>query len=152
VSGLVSAALGALLAMHASDGASAAVPTIAIFPSGAEFRLEIAADPAAQRQGYMFRERIPPDEGMLFVYGESGRRSFWMKNCRVALDIIWLDTESRVIEIAHSRPPCPDTGPCPSVEPQRLAQNVLEVAGGTARREGLAVGDRVTIVPAPQAP
>ncbi len=130
----------------------AAAPTVAIFPSGAEFRLEIAADTASQRRGYMFREHVGPDEGMLFVYADIGRRPFWMKNCRVPLDIVWLDASSRVIEIAHSVPPCPPTGPCPNVEPQRMARNVLEVAAGTARRERLTAGDLVTIVPEPTLP
>jgi uncharacterized membrane protein (UPF0127 family) len=143
-------ALAALALGLGTLGADVAAP-VAIFPSGAEFRLEIAADRESQRRGYMFRERIPPDEGMLFVYGQSGRRSFWMKNCRVALDIIWLDEGSHVIEIGHSLPPC-TADPCPSYEPQRMARNVLEVAAGTAVRERLAVGDVVQIVPEPSVP
>jgi len=152
VLGATGLGLGAALALHAGVAASTTPPTVAIFPSGAEFRLEVAADPASQRRGYMFREHVPADEGMLFVYRETGRRAFWMKNCRVSLDIVWLDASSLVVEIAHSLRPCPETGPCPSVEPQRMARHVLEVVGGTARREGLAVGDLVTIVPEPSAP
>jgi hypothetical protein len=145
-------ALGAAFALHAAGPPGTASPTVAILPSGAEFRLEIAADPETQRRGYMFRERVPADEGMLFVYREAGRRSFWMKNCKVPLDIVWLDDASRVVEIAHSLPPCPASGPCPSVEPQRWARHVLELAGGTATREGLSIGDLVTIVPEPVVP
>lgn len=146
------ASIAALFAPGAGGEPGPASPAVAIFPSGAEFRLEIAADPESQRRGYMFRESIAPDAGMLFVYRDTGRRAFWMKNCLVALDIVWLDASSRVIEIAHSLTPCPASGPCPSVEPQRAARHVLEVAGGTARRERLAAGDLVTIVPEPAVP
>ena len=141
-----------VLGLGGAGCAVAAPRPVAIFPSGAEFRLEIAADPESQRRGYMFRERVPPDEGMLFVYRESGQRSFWMKNCRVALDIIWLDESSRVVEIGHSLPPCTEPGRCPNYMPQRFARNVLEVAAGTARREGLQIGDVVQVVPEPSVP
>ena len=110
---------------------------VAVFPSGAEFSLEIAADDAARMRGYMFRDRVGPHEGMLFLFDEPGHHAIWMKNCKVSLDIIWLDAAFRVVEIAHDLQPCPEQGPCPSSIPMRSASYVLEVAGGTARREGL---------------
>jgi len=117
----------------------------AVFPSGAEFRLEIAADDPARQRGYMFREHVAADEGMLFIFDEPGQHPFWMKNCKVNLDIIWLDEARRVVEIAHDRPPCPEVGECPSIFPMRIASSVLEVAGGIARQEGLTRGDTVTL-------
>ncbi len=118
---------------------------MAVFPSGAQFHLEIAANEESRRIGYMFRERVGPQEGMLFLFDEAERHPFWMKNCKVNLDIIWIDAHQRVAEIAHDQPPCPGDGPCPNVFPMRVASYVLEVAGGTARRERLALGDRVML-------
>ena len=66
-----------------------------------------------------------------------------MKNCRVSLDLIWLDADFRVVEIAAEQPPCPEEGPCPSIVPMKPGRYVLEIAGGTAAREGLRPGDRV---------
>lgn len=120
-------------------------PPAAVFPSGAAFRLEIAADETSRARGYMFRDVVGPDEGMLFVFDRSDRYPFWMKNCKVSLDIIWLDADHRVVEIAHDQPPCAPEGPCPNIFPMRAARYVLEVAGGTARREGLARGARVEV-------
>jgi uncharacterized membrane protein (UPF0127 family) len=120
-------------------------PPAAVLPSGAQFRLEIAADQESRLRGYMFREYVGPDEGMLFVFDEPGTHAIWMKNCKVSLDIVWLDDAKRVIEIAHDRQPCPAQGPCPNVFPMRAASYVLELAGGTARREGLSLGDSVTL-------
>jgi uncharacterized membrane protein (UPF0127 family) len=118
----------------------------AVFPSGASFSLEVARDPAARSRGYMFREHVGAGEGMLFVFESSGFWDFWMKNCKVALDIIWLDEGFRVVDIAHERPPCPAAGPCPSVPPLGAARYVLEVAAGTARREGLRRGDELVLL------
>jgi uncharacterized membrane protein (UPF0127 family) len=119
---------------------------VAVFPSGSEFSLEVAADPESRAYGYMFRETISPTEGMLFVFEESYPHSFWMKNCKVALDIIWLDERFRVVEIAHQQQPCPGLGDCPSVAPMRAARYVIEVAAGTSKREGLQRGDQVKIL------
>jgi len=121
-------------------------PPAAVFPSGAEFHLELAADPEARRIGYMFRNDVGPRDGMLFIFDGPDRHPFWMKNCKVNLDIIWIDSTRRVVEIAHDLAPCPADGPCPSVFPMRAATYVLEVAGGTAQREGLDRGDPVTLV------
>ena len=122
---------------------------VAVFPSGAEFSLEIAADDATRGRGYMFRERVGPHEGMLFLFDEPGHHSIWMKNCKVSLDIIWLDAAFRVVEIAHDLQPCPEEGPCPSSIPMRSASYVLEVAGGAARREGLEPADVIVFLEEP---
>lgn len=118
---------------------------VAIFPSGKEIALEIAADDRTRRRGYMYREEIGPHEGMLFVFDESAPHSMWMKNCKVALDMIWLDDSMVVVEIAEERQPCPADGRCPVIAPMRAGRYVLEVAGGVVRRHGLKVGDRLIV-------
>jgi uncharacterized membrane protein (UPF0127 family) len=119
---------------------------VARFPGGAEFGLEIAADDATRARGYMEREHVGPQEGMLFLFERDAPHGMWMKHCRVALDMIWLDKDFRVVDIAYDRQPCPERGACPSILPLRAARYVLEVAAGTARREGLQRGDRVVIL------
>ena len=122
---------------------------VAVFPSGAEFQLELAVDPQTRARGYMFREQIGSREGMLFLFPSEARHGFWMKNCKIELDIIWLDPRLSVVDIAHRQPPCPERGECPTVRPLRPARYVLEVAGGTARSEDLNVGDRIEILSEP---
>jgi uncharacterized membrane protein (UPF0127 family) len=142
-----------IAALFACGGATAqegAEPwAIAVFPSGAEFRLEIAADARSQQLGYMFREHVGPRDGMLFLFEETARHSFWMKNCKVSLDIIFLDENLEVVEIAHDRPPCPEEGECPSAAPLRASRFVLEVAGGVAAAEGLRPGQRLVVLSEP---
>ena len=122
---------------------------VAVFPSGAEFSLEVAADDATRARGYMFRERVGPHEGMLFLFDKPGHHSIWMKNCKVSLDIVWLDAAFRVVEIAHDLQPCPEAGPCPASIPLRSASYVLEVAGGSARQAGLEPGDVIVLLEEP---
>jgi uncharacterized membrane protein (UPF0127 family) len=125
---------------------------VAVLPNGTEFTLELAADPAARAQGYMGREKVGPREGMLFLFEQPARHAFWMKNCRVSLDIVWLDAALRVVDIARERPPCPEDGPCAEVVPLESASYVLEFASGTTRREGLKRGDKVVILSEPPLP
>ncbi len=133
---------------------AAVVPrwAVAVLPSGTEFTLEIAADPASRARGYMEREKVGPREGMLFIFEEPARHAFWMKDCRVSLDIVWLDAALRVVDIARDRPPCPEDGPCPEVTPLEPASYVLEFAAGTTHREGLKRGDKVVILSEPSLP
>jgi uncharacterized protein len=147
------AALG-VSALAVSGGAVAAEPAgwaVAVLPSGHEFSLEIAADAESRERGYMGRERVGPREGMLFVFGEDAPHAFWMKNCRVALDMVWLDRSRRIVWIAADRKPCPEVGDCPSIAPPAPARYVLELAAGTAASEKLRAGDDVVILGEPRA-
>ncbi len=92
----------------------------------------------------MFREEVPAGTGMIFLFDRPAERSFWMKNCKVPLDIAWLDDDLAVVHLAESVPPCAGD-PCPSYGTPVPARYVVEVAGGTARGLGLAPGGRVVI-------
>lgn len=142
----------AALALPAVAQADAGRWAVAVFPSGAEFSLELAETPRQRQLGYMFRDHVPGDEGMLFLFDEPGHHGIWMKNCKVALDIVWLDRSFRVVEIVHDAQPCPSDGPCPSMAPMRVADYVLEVAAGRAAAEGLQAGDLIAIHAEPPLP
>jgi uncharacterized membrane protein (UPF0127 family) len=143
--------VAAVLAGVLLAGVAAAGPewAVAVFPSGAEFNLEIAADPPSRALGYMGREHIGPRDGMLFIFDEIAPHSMWMKNCKTTIDMIWLDAQLRVVHLALDREPCPPEGDCPLIAPLRAASYVLEVAGGTVGREGLDLGDTLVIVAEP---
>jgi uncharacterized protein len=115
------------------------------FPGGRAIAAQIADTPERIMYGYMFRPQVGDDEGIVFVFPEAGAHSFWMKNTLVPLDIIWMDEARTIVHIQASTPPC-RSDPCPGYGPMRAASYVLEVRAGTAAREGLKRGDRLTIV------
>jgi len=116
----------------------------AIAPDGHAFRLEIASTPEQQARGYMFREKVGRDEGMLFIFPNSDFHSFWMKNCLVSLDIIWLSEELSIVHLEQQVPAC-RKDPCPGYPSMSKARYVLEIASGGARKHGLHVGEKIRI-------
>ena len=116
----------------------------AIAPDGHEFRLEIAATPEQQARGYMFRKRVGRDEGMLFVFPASDFHSFWMKNCLISLDIIWISEDWSIVHLEQQVPAC-RKDPCPSYPSMSKARYVLEIASGGARKHGLRVGETIRV-------
>jgi len=110
------------------------------FPDGFVVTCEVAANDELRAQGLMFRSFLRPGTGMLFFFPEEGEYPFWMKNTRIPLDIIWIDSGRRIGFISHDTPPC-EIENCPSYPPHANAKYVLEIAGGVAKQHGLKVGD-----------
>ena len=115
------------------------------FPDGGSIMAELAVTDAERARGLMFRERILPDQGMLFVFEEEGIYPFWMKNTLIPLDILWLGRDRRIVHIAADVPPC-EADPCPTYDPDIPASYVLELKAGEARARGLKPGDRLEFV------
>jgi uncharacterized membrane protein (UPF0127 family) len=144
---LLTALILALAAAPAGPAAASDTEwVVAVLPSGEELGLELAVDPASRARGYMYREEVGSNEGMLFVFERSERHGMWMKNCNVALDILWLDENLRVLEVAANRQPCTPGEFCPTASPLRPARYVLELAAGSAERQGLRPGSRVILL------
>ena len=118
---------------------SAAVPRV-VFPDGTAVAVEVAADDDTRQQGLMYRDRLPDDRGMIFIFSRTGDYPFWMKDTLIPLDMIWIDDQRRIVHIARNVPPC-KADPCPSYPPNAQATYVLEVAGGGAARHHLREGD-----------
>jgi uncharacterized membrane protein (UPF0127 family) len=114
-------------------------------PGGQKIRAEVMSRPEDMARGMMFREHLAPDRGMLFVHGAPGRYRYWMYQCLIPLDILWMDAERRIVEISENTPPCRgQSWECPSYGGNHDAQFVLELAGGMARKYGLKLGDRLS--------
>ena len=120
-------------------------PTATVtFREGVQVRAEVVDTPPAVERGLMFRESLPPNEGMLFVFEQTGVYPFWMKNTLIPLDIIWLDEDWRIVSIAAAVPPC-RADPCPTYPPAGPARYVVEVNAGFTRTHGIVRGDRVVV-------
>ena len=92
----------------------------------------------------MYREKVGRDEGMLFIFPNSDFHSFWMKNCLVSLDIIWLSEELTIVHLEQQVPAC-RKDPCPGYPSMSKARYVLEIASGGAKKHGLQVGEKIRI-------
>ncbi len=108
------------------------------------FLAEIAKTKAQRMKGLMFRENLAQDRAMLFVFENTGVHNFWMKNCKIPLDIIWLDEEYRVVAKKENCQPC-TKGDCPSIQPGVSAKYVLEISAGLASQIGLTEGSYLSI-------
>ena len=69
------------------------------------FNIEIATTPAQMEQGLMFRRNLASDAGMLFVFQSPSQASMWMKNTFIPLDMVFIDPQGRIINIAERRIP-----------------------------------------------
>lgn len=121
---------------------------VLLLPDGSHLTLQLAADPSSQERGLMFVRALPDDEGMLFLFDEEGPRAFWMKNCEMPIDMVWLDASFRVRDITHSAPPCRKE-PCPTFSPKMPVRHVLEMRGGLAKEKGLKEGDALVVLDLP---
>jgi hypothetical protein len=102
-------------------------------PQGAVILAELADTPEKRARGLMFRSQLESNRGMLFAFSDSQAWSFWMKNTRIPLDIIWMDHNKRIVHIERNVPPCSRTDEsCPQYQPAQPALYVLELAAGSA--------------------
>jgi uncharacterized protein len=102
-------------------------------PSGITIKAEVADTPLKRSVGLMYRDHLKKDHGMLFFFGQPQAWNFWMKNTKIALDLIWIDGKKRVTHIERNVPICTKSDDsCPQYRPNSDdAVYVLEIAGGT---------------------
>jgi uncharacterized protein len=103
------------------------------------FAVEVVTTPEQQAQGLMFRRELPEGQGMLFDFHREQPTTFWMKNTYISLDMIFIRGDGRILRVAENTVPLSEML-VPSGGPVRA---VLEVIAGTAKKLGIAPGDRV---------
>jgi len=103
--------------------------------------VEWAITPSQRERGLMGREKMAPNHGMLFDFGNEQPLYFWMKNTPLSLDMIFIKADGRTSRIERGAKPFSEDL-IPGGAPARY---VLEMVAGSAERLGLAPGDRFTI-------
>jgi len=101
-------------------------------------KAEVAASDATRARGLMFRERLGPNEGMLFVFQDKSRQCFWMRNTLIPLSIAFIDDDGSIVNIEEMQPRTDDSH-C-SARPVRYA---LEMEQGWFGKRGLKAGTRL---------
>jgi len=104
------------------------------------YTLEVANTYGTRERGLMYRDSIDDDGGMIFVFPSEQPLSFYMKNTRIPLDILYVNAASQVVSI-HALKPHDLTG-IDSAAPARWA---IELREGEAKRSGVRVGDHLPI-------
>jgi uncharacterized membrane protein (UPF0127 family) len=105
----------------------------------ATLNIEIADDEYQTQTGLMYRKSMKDDQAMLFIFEDEIPRAFYMKNTQFALDIIFIDSDRKVVSIQKNAQSLDFTS-LPSEGP---AQYVLEVNAGLSDKWTLENGDRI---------
>lgn len=113
---------------------------VEIWIGGHRLYAELAQTPEERRQGLMYREALPEDRGMLFIFEKDKILSFWMKNTAIPLSLAYLSRDGIIREIHHLKP-----GSLAPVTSRRSVRYALEVNRGWFQERGIRPGDKVEI-------
>lgn len=114
-------------------------------PDGTVITSELAVTDEERLTGLMFREKINPDQGMLFIFDQEDVHPIWMKNMKIPIDILWLDNDKRIVHIEQNVPPCV-TDDCPSYAGLTPSKYVLELKQGGVKAHALELFDRIGFI------
>ncbi len=112
-------------------------------------QVQIADTEPRRVRGLMFQDQLPNDQGMIFVFQESGLHSLWMLNMQFSLDMIWFDQEGKVVHIEKNVPPCKNAleiTTCQSIIPEGESVYVLEVTSGFVEENNITKDSILSII------
>lgn len=146
--------LGCLIGLLFGCGPSMPQEPVPLKIGERTFAMRLACDPASRERGLGGVQELPENEGMIFAFPQRSVRAFWMKDCFIDLDIVFVDDRSRVVDLGQMKAEPPrsaneslaayeirlQAGAARSRNPARF---VLEFAAGTIDATGLSIGDRV---------
>jgi uncharacterized membrane protein (UPF0127 family) len=111
--------------------------------NGVALQADLAVSADEQTKGLSIKNTLKSNEGMLFPYDAPRILSFWMKDMKFPIDILWLNSDKQVVHIEESLEPCSPFLPCPSYSPDVEAQYVLETMAGFSSANGIIEGTPV---------
>jgi hypothetical protein len=104
--------------------------------------IEFAEDEYETQTGLMYRTKLGTNQGMLFIFPNTQMRSFYMKNTKIPLDIIYIDEELHIVSFQKNAKPFDETS-LPSEAP---AKYVLEINAGLSDEWQLEIGDKIDFI------
>jgi uncharacterized membrane protein (UPF0127 family) len=116
-----------------------------ILPDGFTIDVKLAVSENEKALGLMFVSELPDNKGMFFINDYDQETPFWMKNCLINLDIIFLNENLTVVDIARNVPPC-ESEPCPYYFSSKPYRYVLEVRGNLASQHNLNPQDKIVAI------
>ena len=134
-----------LLLMSLISGCASAGSWVEL--GGQRYKVEVADDDAERARGLMFRDQLAADSGMIFLHDREEPQAYWMKNTKIALDILYFDDQRRLVSQQRDVPPCSAGDRCPPYPSSGPARYVLELNAGQAEKLGLQDGAQLTFGP-----
>jgi len=107
--------------------------------------VEIKNTPETRKQGLSNREKLPENQGVLFIFDQPAQHSFWMKNMLFNLDFIWIKN-NKVVDITENVPAPKNNQPPVSLKPKSPVNKVLEVNAGFANQHNININDPVKLI------
>jgi uncharacterized membrane protein (UPF0127 family) len=104
--------------------------------------IQIANNDFDRELGLMFRKQMDENKGMLFIFPEEARQSFWMRNTLISLDMIFVNAINKIVTIHKNTQTLSDQS-YPSTAP---AKYVIEVNGGYCLKHNINEGDKINFI------
>jgi uncharacterized membrane protein (UPF0127 family) len=120
--------------------------------AGKQYKLDVAADMVARTNGLSHRTSIDDDGGMIFIFPDTDMRSFWMKDCLVNMDLMFLDSQGRIVAMHEmaQEPPRREEETVAQYEARlkrytsgKRAQFAIELKAGSMKQLGLSLGQKL---------
>lgn len=113
-------------------------------------QVQIADTEPSRVRGLMFQDELPYNQGMFFVFEKPGTYSMWMLNMQFPLDLIWFDSEGKIVHIEKNVPPCKsalETATCSGINSgTNQALYILEVTSGFVDKFGITENSVLEII------
>ena len=110
---------------------------------GVELSAEIPTTQELMGKGLAVKNELKENESMLFVFDKPEKHSFWMKDMKFPIDIIWIHSDGKIVHIEENLEPCPLVIICPSYTPNADSQYVLETVAGFTQRHNISLGTNI---------
>ncbi len=118
-------------------------PTVC-FEDGFCIEVEIRDTPNERALGLMYKESLAEDEGMLFVFEKPDKYTFWMKNMKISIDMIFINEDKEIVHIVHNATPCISEN-CELYPTPVAAKYVVETVAGVSEKHTLEMGQGVSL-------
>ncbi len=105
------------------------------------FLVELAKNEYEREKGLQCKKYLKKNEGMLFIWSDENYRNFWMKNTAIPLDLIFINSKFKIVDIYFNATPFSKK----SIRSQKRAKFVLELNSGIFKKKGFSIGDRIML-------
>lgn len=117
--------------------------TALVSVGGVNLLASLSTTADSQSKGLAIKDSLKENEGMLFIFESPQKYSFWMKDMKFPIDIIWINSAGKIVHIEKNLPPCVFLLPCPSYTPKDDSLYVLEVVSNFTNKFDINIGDVV---------